>query len=207
VSGALPPELEGHSSWPLERARVPLVPEIELWLLAPTVDVARACQDLTDLDPPPFWAMCWAGGQALARYLLDHAHEVRDRVVADLGAGCGVAGIAAARAGARRVVAIDLDPTALRAARANARLNDVTIHVADSAPDDVSVLLAADVFYEPSARACVREHAIAGRRVLVGDPERTAEQRVLGSRLARYEARTQPDVDAPVTSASVYVLE
>lgn len=207
MSASLPHELQGCCAWPLQRTRVSLVPEIELWLLAPGVDVERACADLAELDPPPFWAMCWAGGQVLARYLIDHPAEVRGRCVVDLGAGCGVVAIAAARAGARRVVAVDVDPTALCAARANARLNGVAIEVGCGVPDDAEVVLAADVFYEPSARERVRRHARAGRRVLVGDPERTPDQRVAGSRLARFPARTVPDVDAPVVAASVYALD
>jgi predicted nicotinamide N-methyase len=192
--------------WPLERVRAPLVPELELWLLAASVDVSSACAELADLDPPPFWAMCWAGGQVLARYVLDHPEEVRGKRVIDFGAGCGIAGLAAARAGARSVTALDLDLASLRAVEANATLNGLSVVCAREFPTAWDVLLAADVFYEPAARDVVLAHACQSGRVLVSDAERAPDHRVPGEVLMRVEARTVPDVDLPVKHASVFAL-
>ena len=101
----------------------------------------------------PFWAVAWAGGSALARWVLDHPQRVRGREVLDLGSGCGVCAIAAARAGARRVGARDPDPLARAALAINARRNRVEVTVAGGdplaeAPPEVDVILAADLWYE-----------------------------------------------------------
>jgi predicted nicotinamide N-methyase len=197
---------------PLERAAVPLCPELSLWLLSGEVDTDATCAELADLERPPYWAFCWIGGQALARYLLDHPDEVRGRRVIDFGAGSGIAGIAAARAGARCVTAVDVDPVALQASEANAHLNGVRIAVACALPDDWDVLLAADVLYEPSARSALHAQLGAGRRVLVSDPRRAPEHRISdpGAHerlLARVQACTYPDVDGPKREAAVYAWE
>jgi predicted nicotinamide N-methyase len=204
---------------PLELAAVPLCPELSLWLLSSGVDTDATCAELADLEQPPYWAFCWIGGQALARYLLDHPEEVRDKRVVDLGAGCGVASIAAARAGARCVTAVDVDPMALEASRANAELNGVSLERARALPGDWDVLLAADVLYDANARGVLREQLAAGRsrararraRLLVSDPERAPEHRLAhlcegGALLARVEARTYPDVDGPQRRAQVYAI-
>jgi predicted nicotinamide N-methyase len=197
---------------PLACAPVPLCPELSLWLLSGEVDTDATCAELADLERPPYWAFCWVGGQALARYLLDHPEEVRGRRVVDFGAGSGIAGIAAARAGARCVTAVDVDPVALRASQLNARLNGVAIGLACAVPDEWDVLLAADVLYEPSARSELHARLGPGRRVLVSDPQRAPEHRVseLGAcerLLARVQARTYPDVDGPRRAAAVYAWE
>jgi predicted nicotinamide N-methyase len=94
----------------LDRRRPPLCPELELWLLGDDVDLEAACEELADGEAPPFWAFCWGSGQALARHLLDRPEIVRGKRVVDLGSGSGIAGLAAARAGAAHVLALDLDP-------------------------------------------------------------------------------------------------
>ena len=159
---------------------VPLAPEISLYL----ADAQVGLFDLTggefrSDEPPPFWAFVWAGGQALARYVLDHPAEVRGRTVLDVAAGSGVAAIAAARAGAAEVTAIDLDRNAAAAIRRNAAANDVAVtatvlDVTDSPLTDV--LLAGDVFYSPTVAelmaGVLRDRARRGARILVGDPGR-----------------------------------
>ncbi|MFF5290938.1 class I SAM-dependent methyltransferase [Paractinoplanes globisporus] len=151
---------------------VPLAPEISLHL----VDGPVGLFDLTGGEfrsdrPPPFWAFVWAGGQALARYVLDHPGEVRGKTVLDLATGSGVAAIAAAKAGAAAVGITDIDPDAIAAAHRNATANNVTLsdHVED--PD---VILAGDVFYSPTVaeQMTARLRAEKGRSVLVGDPGR-----------------------------------
>lgn len=130
---------------------------------------------------PPFWAFPWAGGQALARYVLDTPSCVAGRAVVDFASGSGLVGLAAARAGARTVVALDVDPLAESAARQNASDNDLalTFETTDRVGESlrgVDLLLAGDVFYDAQNAArfveWFRMLAREGVRVLVGDPGR-----------------------------------
>lgn len=203
VTTASPAEAFGH---PLTWQRPALCPEIGLWLIAGAVDLERACHELDACHPPPYWAFCWGSGQALARYVLDRPETVRDQVVVDLGAGCGIVGIAAARAGAARVVAIDSDPSARRASFRNARANGVVIETATALPAEFDRLLAADVLYEPGMAERLRELRAAGRRVIVADPERASSPDLGVPAVARYPARTLPDVDSPMDRAAIFLL-
>jgi len=144
---------------------------------------APGASERPDDLPPPFWAYPWAGGIALARYLLDHRDEVAGRAVLDLGSGSGLVAIAAARAGAAAVTASDIDPMAVTAIGLNAAANDAAIIVATADllagaefghPD---LVLVGDAFYERRMAHRVlsfldRARA-AGARVLIGDPGRT----------------------------------
>jgi predicted nicotinamide N-methyase len=159
---------------------VPLTPEISLHLAGDRIGLFDSTDGEFRSDvPPPFWAFVWAGGQALARYVLDHPEVVRARHVLDVASGSGVAAIAAARAGAARVDALDLDPAAAAATTRNAEANGVTVHaraadIADAGPADV--ILAGDVFYTRSVAdrmtAALRRAAASGAVILVGDPGR-----------------------------------
>jgi predicted nicotinamide N-methyase len=153
---------------------VPLAPEISLHLLDEPVGLF----DLTggefrSDEPPPFWAFVWAGGQALARYVLDHPELVAGKRVHDLATGSGVAAIAAARAGAAEVSVSDVDPAAVAAAMRNAAANGVEIVEGEPAGD---VILAGDVFYSPTVAPQMTARLRNARResadVLVGDPGR-----------------------------------
>jgi predicted nicotinamide N-methyase len=204
-------QLRSELGRPLEQAVVPLCPELTLWLLSGAVDLDTACAELAALEHPPYWAFCWVGGQALARYLLDHPHEVLGRRVVDFGCGSGIAGIAAARAGAHSVIAVDMAAGALRAAAANAELNGVAIELASEIPPDWDVLLGGDVLYDASARERVAQHVGKGRRILVSDPERADNHRIdalcrLECVVDRIEGRTYPDVDGPKRGAFIYAL-
>jgi predicted nicotinamide N-methyase len=132
--------------------------------------------------PPPYWAFAWAGGQALARYLLDNRGLVAGRRVLDLGAGSGIVSIAAMLAGAERAMAADIDTLALAAIGLNAEANGVIVETtaADpltSEPEAVDVVLVGDLFYErPLAErvlAFVQAAQKGGAEVLVGDPRRS----------------------------------
>jgi len=182
---------------------LPLCPELELWLLAADTDLERACRELAEAAAPPFWAFCWGAGQALARYLLDHPGWVRGRRVVDLGAGSGVAGIAAARAGAEHVTAVDLDPAAREAAVANAELNGVRVQATSKAPRDWDLLLAADVLYEAALRDEILAMRSPERRILVADPHRLPDHARIGTVLLEVAARTLPDVDPPVRKVTI----
>ena len=164
-----------------ELFHVPLVPEISLHLAGPDVGLFDSSGgEFRGDEPPPFWAFVWAGGQALARYVLDHPEVVHGLRVLDLAAGSGVVAIAAAEAGAASVTASDLDPAAARAIRRNAAANGVTVTVAVDPTGDAGaaydVVLAGDAFYAPSVArrmsTLLREWAGQGARVLVGDPGR-----------------------------------
>ena len=111
----------------------------------------------------PFWAFAWAGGRALAQWIIQNPQTVRGKTVLDFGCGSGVVAIAAAQAGARQVWVADLDPNALLAAQLNAELNQVSLQSCQRHHwPDVDVLLASDVLYDISSQADLRElmHAI-----------------------------------------------
>ncbi|MEH0934959.1 class I SAM-dependent methyltransferase [Micromonospora psammae] len=163
--------------------------------------------------PPPYWASVWAGGQALARHLLDHPELVAGRRVLDLAAGSGLVAIAAALAGADQVVANDIDPYALAAVTVNARANGVT--VATSEGDllegdggDVDLLLAGDVLYDEALVGRVlpflRRVVASGAQVLVGDPDRGHVPPDALEVVASYPVpTTEPFVDSPVRRVQV----
>lgn len=132
--------------------------------------------------PPPFWAFCWPGGQALARYILDNPDIVQSKKVLEFAAGGAVSGIAAAIAGATEIVANDIDPIAIAAAEMNAALNDVVLtpstenYLDRDTATGCDVILAGDIFYEQSPaleiEAFLRREAAVGAIVLIGDPGR-----------------------------------
>ncbi|MFI5493008.1 class I SAM-dependent methyltransferase [Actinoplanes sp. NPDC051859] len=155
-----------------------MAPEISLHLAGGGLFDAAGGEFSSDA-PPPFWAFVWAGGQALTRYVLDHPELVAGKRVLDVATGSGVAAIAAARAGAASVEALDLDPAAAEAAQRNAEANGVTVRaraadVSEAGPTDV--VLAGDVFYTRTVAdrmtAALRKSAAAGALILVGDPGR-----------------------------------
>ncbi|GAA1284955.1 methyltransferase [Saccharothrix xinjiangensis] len=154
----------------------PLTPELRLHTAD---DVITLWQD-TGTTEPPFWAFPWAGGQALARHLLDHPHLVAGRTVLDIASGSGLVALAAAHAGAH-VTANDIDPLAAAAIALNAAANHLTLHITtddllDTTPT-VDVLLAGDVFYDRDMAARFEPFLLAahhrGALVLVGDPQRS----------------------------------
>ncbi|GIF00325.1 class I SAM-dependent methyltransferase [Paractinoplanes rishiriensis] len=167
---------------------VPLAPEISLHLVDGPVGLFELSGgEFRSDEPPPFWAFAWAGGQALARYLLDHPRTVAGRRVLDLATGSGVAAIAACRAGAAEVGVTDIDPAAVAAAHRNAAANRVTLGGEPDAPD---LVLAGDVFYSPTVAPRMSEILRRYRRnsaeVLVGDPGRGYFPDRLFDRVAEY---------------------
>lgn len=149
---------------------------------------------------PAYWSFCWGSGLALARFLIGAPHWVRGRTVIDLGAGSGVAGIAAARAGARRVIACDTDPDALLATRCNAELNGVSLELTDSLQDialalpAADILLMADVLYDRSNLPLLKTAQRHAREVLVADTRVTALPDPDYREIARIEALTLPNL-------------
>ena len=181
----------------LSLRRPALCPEFELWLLDDDVDLEGGCEELADGEAPPFWAFCWGSGQALARYLLDHPDRVRDKRVVDLGTGSGIAALAAARAGAESVIALDLDPVARRAAELNAEHNGLEIRTSATPPDEWELMLAADILYETGLREWLMRVARTRGPILLADPERTGTPRLEFPILERMHVQTFPDVDSP----------
>ncbi|PTM96401.1 class I SAM-dependent methyltransferase [Mycoplana dimorpha] len=175
----------------------PHVPEIRLRLASEAHDLwLKTEEELEEIGlPPPFWAFAWAGGQGLARYVLDHPATVRGCSVLDFASGSGLVAIAAKLAGAAEVVAADIDPLSQTAIRLNAALNGVRI---DHRGDDLigqdlgwDVVLAGDVFYDRTfALALIPWFSrLAGRgaTVLVGDPGRSYCPREQMHSLVTYE--------------------
>jgi predicted nicotinamide N-methyase len=163
---------------------VPLVPEVRLHLAEESLAIWRQTEEeLGRMNvPPPWWAFAWAGGQALARYVMDNPALAQGRCVLDLGAGSGLGGVAAMKAGAARVLAADTDPFALAAIALNAATNEVAI---DATSDDLlagppagfDLILVGDLFYERTLAERVLAFLEAARAksaaVLVGDPRRS----------------------------------
>ncbi len=187
-------------------SRPPLVPEIALHLATEVTPIWQATEESLSRGavPPPFWAFAWAGGQALARYLIDHPETVAGREVIDIGSGSGIVAIAAALAGARRVTAAEIDPFAAAAIAQNAHLNRVDIAIEtrdllDRGPVGWGVALAGDVCYEEpmSSRviALLRRMAARGRLALLGDPGRAYLPRDGLVERARYTVPTSRELE------------
>ena len=184
----------------------PLVPEIRLHLATEVTPIWQATEEGLARGgvPPPFWAFAWAGGQALARYLLDNPAVVAGREVLDIGSGSGIVAIAAAKTGASRVTAADIDPFAAAAIAINAKLNNVTIAIEtrdllDRAVAGWGIALAGDICYEEPmssrAVALLRRIARRGRPALLGDPGRAYLPRSGLVELARYEVPTSRELE------------
>jgi predicted nicotinamide N-methyase len=177
---AVPPEfVRAHTR--VERPA--LVPELQLHVAADVVGLWEAMEQaqVGPADEPPFWAAAWPGGQALARYVLDHPEAVSGRTVLDLGTGSGLVAVAAARAGAASVLASDPDPYSAAAVAVNAETNGVgpiTVvgDLLDDEPPDVEVVLAGDVCYDRAMTERVLPFLgrawLRGAAVLLGDPGR-----------------------------------
>ncbi|NUT35269.1 MAG: methyltransferase [Hamadaea sp.] len=162
-------------------SEAPLVPEVRLFLAVDAIVLwARLEAATRSVLAAPYWASAWAGGQALARYVLDHPSAVRGKRVVDLASGSGLAAIAAAQVGAR-ASANDIDPLAVASIRINAEANDVHVTATEGdlrsrIADDVDVVLVGDALYNAELAAAVLPHlyaiAAGGRQVLIGDPGR-----------------------------------
>lgn len=193
----------------------PLVPEIALHLAAEVVPLWRKTEEeLAEMGvPPPYWAFAWAGGQALARYLLDNPGLVAGKRVLDIGAGSGLVGIAAAKAGAACVLAADIDALACAAIALNADANGVTLDVTGedrigmAAPFDI--ILVGDLFYErPLAERLLAWLTPLPALVLLGDPGRSYFPKNGVKKRAAYQVPTTRDLeDREIRDTGVYVLK
>ncbi len=214
------PTLEAAIRFIRERtapAPVPYVPEIVAFQATELTPLWHAtASELHAWDDSPYWAFPWAGGQALARHVLDHPALVRGLPVLDFATGSGLVAIAAARAGAARVVAADVDPFCRAAVLLNAELNGVAVEFRGedprgAEPPGVAVVLAGDVFYErelaEGALAWFRALAARGVRVLAGDAHRVYAPRDGFAELAAHEVPTTLEIeDRPTRRARVIEL-
>lgn len=198
-------------------APVPFVPEIQLHQADEPIGLWELTEgEFRSDQPPPFWAFAWAGGQALARYVLDHPDIVAGHWALDLAAGSGLVAIAAARAGAASVRAVEVDPRAVAAIDLNARANAVAVtaelaDLLDSDAGDAEVVLAGDVFYSKAMAdrmmRFLRRAERAGARVLVGDPDRAFLPRAAFTPLASYEVPVPPALESVrVKTTTVWAL-
>jgi len=198
---------------------VPHAPEISLWLADEITPLWRLTEEELGAMglPPPFWAFAWAGGQALARWLLDHPDQVAGKRVIDLATGSGLVAVAAMKAGAASVLAADIDPFCAAAVAANARSNGVEIaftdaNLLDAPPPSVDLICAGDVFYEkPMAEAVLvwlKQAQAKGTRVIVGDPGRTYFPKSGLTLLAEYTVPTTRELeDQEVKRSRVWSLD
>jgi predicted nicotinamide N-methyase len=210
-----------RSSFILTHTRLlapPLVPEIRLHLAEESLPIWRKTEEeLGEMGlPPPYWAFAWAGGQALARYILDRAETVAGKSVIDVGAGSGIAAIAAAKSGARHVTAADIDALAVAAMDLNAAANGVALAATTDDWLDIDapqgeIVLVGDLFYErPLAErvmAFVRQRAARSGMVLVGDPRRSYFPADAFEAIAHYEVPVTRELeDAEIKRAAVWRL-
>ncbi len=213
-----PAEREGFVLANTRFRPVPLCPEIALRVADEAFDLWFKTEDELEQQglPPPYWAFAWAGGQALARYVLDHPAYVTGRHVLDLGTGSGLVAIAAARAGAARVIAADTDPWAAAACRLNAgaaaaALTVVTDDLLDTMGGSYDTVLVGDLFYDRDLAsrtlAFIKRAAAAGAEVLIGDPGRSYLPAHRLSRLADYRVPTSRALeDAEIKRTTVWRL-
>ena len=186
--------------------RPPHTPELQLYLADEITPIWRLTEE--ELDrlgvPPPFWAFAWAGGQAVARYLLDHPGEVAGRPVTDFATGSGLVAIAAMKAGAASAQGSDIDVFSQAAVALNAAANGVNVDftdrdLLDAPPPADAVITAGDICYEqPLADRVLdwlRGAHEAGARVLIGDPGRTYFPKTGLVQLAEYQVETTRELE------------
>jgi predicted nicotinamide N-methyase len=218
--------LPGRRAFILENTRLqapPHTPELVLHLADEITPIWRLTEEaLAEIGlPPPFWAFAWAGGQALARYILDNPAIVSGKRVIDFASGSGLVAIAAMKAGAASVLAADIDVFCEAAIGVNADANGVTlafteVNLLDAPPPvgpplGADVLLAGDICYErPMAEAVMAwlgQGRAAGATVLIGDPGRTYFPKDGLVKLAEYQVPTTRELeDMAVKRTSVWTL-
>ncbi len=177
---------------------LPLSKQIRLWLLDPLFhhNPYSSEESAAIMNNPPYWCFCWASGQVLARYILEHPALVADKRVMDFGAGSGVVAIACMLAGAKQVVACDIDPDARKACRANAALNKVELTICtslDEVPWQPDLLCAADVLYDLENYSLLTKFLETAKQVIVADSRARTVAPDLYQQIEVREATTLPD--------------
>ncbi|AOY89699.1 methyltransferase type 12 [Marinobacter salinus] len=214
-----PERLNAHLRKTLSRGRVEAsrpsgCPRLALYLFDPSVLEGPLSHEEAQsvVAAPAYWSFCWASGQVLANWILDNPEWVAGKTVLDFGSGSGIVAIAAARAGAREVIACDIDPGALDAVLANATLNGESVTLCSDwheRPEGIDVITAADVLYDPENRPFLGVFQKVAARVLLAD----SRVRDLGDdayrKYAEIEARTWPDLNEfeEFNRVRIYVAE
>jgi predicted nicotinamide N-methyase len=221
VQDVIGPHVEARRAFILANTRLqapPHTPELRLHLADEVTPIWRMTEEgLGAIGlAPPFWAFAWAGGQALARYLLDHPDVTAGLDVVDFATGSGIVAIAAAKAGAASVLAADIDPFCAAAVGLNAAANGVSVDfidtdLLDAAPPSAKLILAADICYEqPLANRVMvwlASAQAAGARVLIGDPGRSYFPKSGLVQLAEYQVPTTRELeDSEVKRTAVWAL-
>lgn len=184
----------------IERTALPQCPEIELYLLnADFPQEGLSPEEARGIMlEPAYWVFCWASGQALSRWILDHPQIVRGKRVLDFGTGSGVVAVAAALAGASKVMACDIDPLARQAARANCDLNGVDVEVCgdwNSVMDELDLIIVADVLYDKQNLPLLDQFIARANEVLVADSRVKNFDVAPYTKIAELESTTLPDLD------------
>lgn len=197
----------------------PLVPEVTLHLAEESLPIWQKTEEQLGEEglPPPFWAFAWAGGQALARFVLDHPELVKSKRVIDLAAGSGLVAIAAMKAGAASVLAAEIDAFAVEAIRINAAENAVAVEAAErdllaEGVPAAGIILVGDLFYEKPlaerALAWLRRCRDAGLDVLIGDPGRSYLPREALTEIGAYQVPVTRELeDAEIKRTAVWRLK
>ena len=197
---------------------VPHAPEISLYVADEITPIWKMTETALGAlgMAPPFWAFPWAGGQAIARYVLDNPQIVRGKAVLDFASGSGLCAIAAMKAGAARTLANDVDPFCRAAIAVNAEANGVVVEsviadLLDRPPPAVDVILAGDICYERTiaqrVMAWLKIARAEGVTVLVGDPGRTYFPRQGLTQLAHYQVQTTRELeDFEIKKTGVWTL-
>ena len=196
----------------------PLIPEIKLYLAQESIALwQKTEEDLSAIGlAPPFWAFAWAGGQGLARYILDHADLVRGRHILDFASGSGLVAIATMLAGATSLMASDIDPYAIAAMALNAKVNGVVVtpYLGDLIGEDLGwdIVLAGDIFYDRDLAAKImpwlRQLDERGAMILLGDPGRAYLPKSELEKCAGYNVPVTRDLeDADIKYCAVWRLK
>jgi predicted nicotinamide N-methyase len=193
----------------------PLVPEIKLHLASEVLPLwHKTEEELVRIGvPPPYWAFAWPGGQALARYILDHPDLAAGKHVLDFGAGSGLVALAAAKAGARHVIAADIDPFAVAAISRNAKANALTVEAVDNdmigSRERFDLILIGDMCYErPLAERLMAWLKETQADILLGDPGRAYFPKTGLTRLAIYSVLTTRELeDREIRETGIWRLD
>lgn len=184
----------------VSRQMLPQCPKITLWLVEPEA-MRRPfnAEEINNIQAyPAYWAFCWASGQVLAQQILEHPDWVKGKCVMDFGAGSGVVAIACALAGAKEVIACDIDKHALWACAANAELNQVSIRLHEdlfSFNEPLDLLIAADVLYDQANLPLLEVFRRYAPNVLVADSRIKNFDFPPYQAFGRVESSTVPDLD------------
>lgn len=180
---------------------LPMAPEIHLALIdgAYPQEQLSAAQVEYLMDEPPYWAFCWASGQVMARYILDHPEHVKDKTIIDFGCGSAVVAIAASMAGAARSIALDIDPNALSAATLNAEINQVKIEISDDLArlnilESETIMLIADVFYDRANIPLLKSFLKKYSKVIIADSRVKPDELHGVNAHEGYQSCTVPDL-------------